>query len=345
MSDKIGIEIVGNKYVALLDLEKMTQKKLRLTTIKDFQSRAIIRVFHFHEKEKKLLKEIEIKQIPPEEAGEPDIDLFGEYDGKKWLKLNVTLNQRPYMQVQIRLKISGAGEEKRRVWVWGVAAGLFIVVVLMFLWRSGRVGFGVGRSKGGEVSGVEEAGSLEEVAGYSEEAKGPEETAGYGEGAKGSEETAGYGEGSEAGGETVQTDAGSGSEQGEASIEETTEETSVAVEEQSYFEEVVVYFQPSSAELTPSTRQALERIAELLEENPGEKVSLSGHCALYGTEWGREKLSELRARRVYEYLVEKGWEPSEEVEIEGFGARQPATEDRQEEHLNRRVEIRIVSQG
>ncbi len=79
-----------------------------------------------------------------------------------------------------------------------------------------------------------------------------------------------------------------------------------------------VYFAFDSAELTPDMKKVLDRDAEYLKKEPATRIKIRGYADERGTEEYNLKLSEKRARAVYEYLVEKGIEP-ERLEIVPLG--------------------------
>ncbi len=101
---KITAEILGHKIRDLLDLEKPGKGKLRLTTSDDYQESGKLRVYLERDEERIFLKEIIIRNIPRAGAGEPDIDVVGEYTADKTLNLSVYLNGKPYTQTEIDLR-------------------------------------------------------------------------------------------------------------------------------------------------------------------------------------------------------------------------------------------------
>jgi outer membrane protein OmpA-like peptidoglycan-associated protein len=102
-----------------------------------------------------------------------------------------------------------------------------------------------------------------------------------------------------------------------------------------------VYFRSSSAAITPRTEEALRGLVGIINTNPESKLTITGHCALSGTEKGRETLSLLRAEKVHAFLTENGMSPSIMPDVRGMGSEQTVTEDPKRQYLNRRVEIVI----
>lgn len=72
----------------------------------------------------------------------------------------------------------------------------------------------------------------------------------------------------------------------------------------------VVSFEFDKAELTPSSRQALEHNAECLRQAPDLVVVLEGHCDERGTQEYNLALGDRRAHTVKEYLENLGVEAS-----------------------------------
>jgi outer membrane protein OmpA-like peptidoglycan-associated protein len=93
----------------------------------------------------------------------------------------------------------------------------------------------------------------------------------------------------------------------------------------------VIYFPTDTAVPVQSHLVELDAAGEQLRSSPELRVSLRGYAAPYGTEAGRRRLSEERARFCAEYLrQEYGVEP-ERITVEWYGAdRLPETSDGQE---------------
>ncbi len=80
-----------------------------------------------------------------------------------------------------------------------------------------------------------------------------------------------------------------------------------------------------------------------MKQNPDMKLELSGHTDGKGSVDYNQKLSEQRAKAVYDYLVKAGVSKTN-LTWKGYGKSEPiATNDTAEgRQLNRRVELRIV---
>jgi outer membrane protein OmpA-like peptidoglycan-associated protein len=105
-----------------------------------------------------------------------------------------------------------------------------------------------------------------------------------------------------------------------------------------------IQFLPESAELLESEIEKINKIAQILSKYSDRDILVSGHTALAGTAAGRERLSRDRAAAVGEKILSFGTHPSEQIIIEGFGARRPIASNATEEgrRKNRRVEITIL---
>ncbi|HEB10492.1 MAG TPA: OmpA family protein [Spirochaetales bacterium] len=105
------------------------------------------------------------------------------------------------------------------------------------------------------------------------------------------------------------------------------------------FTPVLIYFNPESAKLSFGAKEKLENLLTVLKVRSSGTLYITGYCALYGSERGREKLSLQRALNVETYLINSSWKTEKKAEVRGLGGRNPVTTDRTKQHLNRRVEI------
>ncbi|HEB10687.1 MAG TPA: hypothetical protein ENI06_05685, partial [Spirochaetales bacterium] len=107
--------------------------------------------------------------------------------------------------------------------------------------------------------------------------------------------------------------------------------------------EDTIYFLPDSSSLTPAAEAKLRTLLPMLRENPELEIEISGYCAPMGSEQGRVKLSLERAWRVHDFLTASGWKPDITAKLNGAGSRNAVTRNPEMQHLNRRVEILIIS--
>jgi outer membrane protein OmpA-like peptidoglycan-associated protein len=94
--------------------------------------------------------------------------------------------------------------------------------------------------------------------------------------------------------------------------------------------------------LLPESNTELNRLARYLVENPDIEIRINGHSDDAGFEYRNQRISELRAREVFEYLIKKGVQ--NKMYFKGFGSTQPIADNSTEEGKtrNRRVEFEIV---
>lgn len=83
-----------------------------------------------------------------------------------------------------------------------------------------------------------------------------------------------------------------------------------------------VFYEFDRAELTGDSREALDKLAHLLEENPNVTIELSSHCDYRGNELYNRRLSQRRAESVVEYLIGRGISPRR-LSAVGYGKLRP----------------------
>lgn len=104
-----------------------------------------------------------------------------------------------------------------------------------------------------------------------------------------------------------------------------------------------VLFTTGKAELLPITREKLEKVATVLQEqDPNKRIVVEGHTDSVGTDANNQRLSQRRADAVREYLISRGVE-SHRISAVGKGESQPVADNGSPEGRanNRRVEIVI----
>ncbi len=106
-----------------------------------------------------------------------------------------------------------------------------------------------------------------------------------------------------------------------------------------------VFFATDSYTLKPSSLPELERLLQLLRENPGLEIEISGHTDNTGSFEHNLWLSEKRAQRVYDYLTSKGIDPHR-LRYKGYADTQPIDTNKTEEGRanNRRTEFSVLQQ-
>ena len=101
-----------------------------------------------------------------------------------------------------------------------------------------------------------------------------------------------------------------------------------------------VFFETGSAALLPSSAAELDRLASLLTEVPTLRIQINGHTDNVGDDGSNLKLSEARAKSVYDYLAAKKV-AADRLKFKGYGEAQPIeTNDTPEgRSRNRRTEF------
>ena len=104
-----------------------------------------------------------------------------------------------------------------------------------------------------------------------------------------------------------------------------------------------VFFETGRWEILPESEYELAKVVDLLTKNPTLKIELGGHTDNVGRPEANQRLSEQRAKAVYDYLINKGI-PSDRLSYKGYGETQPvATNDTDEgRRENRRTEIKVM---
>jgi outer membrane protein OmpA-like peptidoglycan-associated protein len=102
-------------------------------------------------------------------------------------------------------------------------------------------------------------------------------------------------------------------------------------------------FEYDSYELTESSNDELEAVAQLLFMNPGLRIELSSHTDDQGSDKYNDRLSTLRGQAVERWLIARGVAAGRVATV-GYGKRKPLVANDSEEHraLNRRVEIKVL---
>lgn len=104
-----------------------------------------------------------------------------------------------------------------------------------------------------------------------------------------------------------------------------------------------VFFDFDKYDLRPESFVELNRVVDLLKENPAIEIEMSAHTDSRGSDEYNIVLSDNRARSVMNYLLSKGIAPSR-VTSKGYGETRPVVPNDTDENrqLNRRVEFTIV---
>lgn len=104
-----------------------------------------------------------------------------------------------------------------------------------------------------------------------------------------------------------------------------------------------IFFDVNKFELKNESLAELDRLVQLLTDNPSVKILIEGHTDNVGSAADNATLSQNRAKAVTSYLAGKGINPSR-LQAKGLGATKPIADNNTEEGRaqNRRTELKIV---
>jgi len=103
-----------------------------------------------------------------------------------------------------------------------------------------------------------------------------------------------------------------------------------------------IYFKTASARLDPKSEGALTTIIAVLDRCPQVKLVVGGHTDSIGTRRDNQRLSELRAKSVAQYMINNQVD-EQKLSAVGFGETQPLVPNntRRNRERNRRIEFTI----
>ena len=105
-----------------------------------------------------------------------------------------------------------------------------------------------------------------------------------------------------------------------------------------------IFFDTKKIELKPESIAELDKIVQLLNDNPKLKIQISGHTDNVGLAKDNLLLSNKRAKAVTTYLLQKGILITR-LMAKGFGSAKPIADNKTEngKALNRRTELSVIS--
>jgi outer membrane protein OmpA-like peptidoglycan-associated protein/Tol biopolymer transport system component len=105
-----------------------------------------------------------------------------------------------------------------------------------------------------------------------------------------------------------------------------------------------ILFENNQFTLLPVSMVELDKMVQLLQQNPTVKILVKGHTDNNGKAKDNQKLSTNRAQAVVTYLLQKGIEKTR-LQFKGLGATQPIADNKTlaGKALNRRTEIEITA--
>ncbi len=311
MDSQLYVQIENKSLIPFFDLAKDVSRSLTLTTIKDYQRKAIVTIYSRNpDGSNRKLRQFSLDPIPPAPAGEPKIGLRTRKSGARTAELTLSLN---------RKFIAGGSVKLPGVFPWKPV--LLILLLILLLTGAGwgimrlAASAGTPAAATGQVS-KEPATPTPKAAPAASPAPAPAPEI------------------------TPAPTAISSPESGGAKAVQVAPEPVPPPEPRPLVPpsavKKTIYFTPDSAVLTADARRILSTLIPELKKYPDTGIEISGHCAPHGTEQGRQELSLMRAEAVASYLKQNGLTVDK---VSGLGARFPATNDLEQQNLNRRVEI------
>jgi outer membrane protein OmpA-like peptidoglycan-associated protein/tetratricopeptide (TPR) repeat protein len=106
-----------------------------------------------------------------------------------------------------------------------------------------------------------------------------------------------------------------------------------------------IFFDTNSKELKSASQVELDKVVQLMKDNPTLTIQITGHTDNVGKAADNLKLSDNRAQSVVSYITGKGISAAR-LSFKGFGATQPVADNNTEDGRakNRRTELKVVSE-
>lgn len=105
-----------------------------------------------------------------------------------------------------------------------------------------------------------------------------------------------------------------------------------------------IFYDFDKSTLRPESKTEIDRLYELLLDNPTMRIELSSHTDGLGSDEYNNRLSQARAQSVVDYLMKKGVS-QDRLTAKGYGKAQPVATNSTAEgrQLNRRTEFKVLS--
>jgi outer membrane protein OmpA-like peptidoglycan-associated protein len=325
----IAIEIENKKYIKVLSSEGKLSRRIDLTTIQEWQKKAIVSFFFVSEDKKQLIKSVELDLSKFDEA-RPVIHLNAEIIGYSlFLSFKVGRSTR----IEERVNLFTQLFPWKQTLIASAAAIVLIAITAGLIWLAPNINSGISSPSNQNSTRQTESSNTSNSSNQTEPAD--QQESGSAEEPPAQEESAPV--------ETpVETQEGSQAETSENQSEEAAPaatQNPPAVEEKETFS-FIVYFNPDDAFLIQYQQNLLRDFFKGLTDV--EVTQIHGHTALYNTQQNQQALSSERASQVESFLINVlGRNAVAEAEVLGLGASQPVTRDKEEEYQNRRVEIQV----
>lgn len=105
-----------------------------------------------------------------------------------------------------------------------------------------------------------------------------------------------------------------------------------------------IYYDVDKADLRTESEEELDRLVEIMNNNPTLTIEIGGHTDSDGSDPYNEDLSQRRSQSVINYLMEAGIDPNR-MKAKGYGEAEPIApnDTAANKQLNRRTEFKVVS--
>jgi outer membrane protein OmpA-like peptidoglycan-associated protein len=106
-----------------------------------------------------------------------------------------------------------------------------------------------------------------------------------------------------------------------------------------------IFFDSKKTELSPESTVELNKVIQLLKDNPQLKILITGHTDNIGKAADNELLSNGRAESVIRYILASKLFSKDRLQSKGMGANQPIADNSTEQGraANRRTEMTVIS--
>jgi outer membrane protein OmpA-like peptidoglycan-associated protein len=84
----------------------------------------------------------------------------------------------------------------------------------------------------------------------------------------------------------------------------------------------LIFYEYDKATLLPESKEALDKLVVMMEENPNITIELSSHCDYRGSDFYNERLAQRRAESVVNYMIEHGV-AKDRLTAVGYGESRP----------------------
>jgi outer membrane protein OmpA-like peptidoglycan-associated protein len=104
-----------------------------------------------------------------------------------------------------------------------------------------------------------------------------------------------------------------------------------------------IYFEFNSFELYQSSFEEINRVVDLMKQNPSAVIEVAAHTDDKGSDQYNMSLSQKRAQYIVDYMISCKIQPGR-LQPKGYGETQPVVSNDTDEHRlkNRRLELKVL---